>query len=72
VEDLDDAEAAYRLASRRAGSYAALGYETFRSRLSGLLQRRGFGWEAARQAIERCWRESGGAPADDAPAEAMG
>jgi regulatory protein len=72
VLDLDDADAAYRLASRRARSLAALGYDTFRSRLASLLQRRGFGWEAARAAIDQCWRECGGPPTEDDRAEAMG
>jgi regulatory protein len=56
-----DDEAAYRAAERRARSLASLDHATFRSRMASFLQRRGFGWETARAAIEHCWREIGGA-----------
>lgn len=65
TSELADEDAAYRLASSRALRLAGLGYETFRNRLAGLLQRRGFGWELVRRTIDRCWRETGGVDDDE-------
>jgi regulatory protein len=66
--ELSDAEAAYRLASRRMRTLESLDYQAFRARLAALLQRRGFGWETARTTIERCWREAErDTPEDDPP-----
>ncbi|MEX2227595.1 MAG: regulatory protein RecX [Dehalococcoidia bacterium] len=63
--ELSDADAAYRVASRRARSLAAADYQTFRNRLGSLLQRRGFGWDVAGATVERCWQELGRAAAED-------
>jgi regulatory protein len=63
--ELSDADAAYRLASRRLRGLADTDYQTFRSRLGGQLQRRGFGWDVVQSTIERCWRELGRAPVQD-------
>jgi len=69
--EVSDADAAYRVAARRRRSLAGLDYQSFRSRLASLLQRRGFGWEICKTTVERCWREAGGAPpADDLDAPA--
>ena len=68
---LSDADAAYRLASRRMGSMASLEYQAFRNRMGSLLQRRGFGWETARATIERCWRELGRERHEDDPGSGM-
>ncbi len=66
VAGLDDAEAAYRLATGRTRSLAGLDHRTFRARLSGLLQRRGFGWDVTRRTVDRCWAELGrGGGGDD-------
>jgi regulatory protein len=66
AEPVDDEDAAYRAAERRSRSMAALEYQAFRTRLSSFLQRRGFGWEASRRAVERCWTDLGGSTdADD-------
>ncbi len=63
---VSDADAAYRVAAKRSRSLASLDYVTFRNRLGAQLQRRGFGWETARAAVERCWREFGRpSPEDD-------
>lgn len=59
TNDVDEADAAYRLASKRAARLAASDYAAFTSRLGGLLQRRGFGWEVTRATVARCWREYG-------------
>jgi len=57
VSEVSDAEAAYRLASGRLRSLSRLDQQTFRSRLAGLLQRRGFGWDVTRRTVERCWSD---------------
>lgn len=55
---VDEAEAAYRAAARRARSLASAPYPEFRRRIGGLLLRRGFGHELARSVAERLWRET--------------
>lgn len=65
---VDEAEAAYRVASKRAARLSGLEYAAFASRVGGLLQRRGFGWEITRAAVAQCWRDYG---AGDAPDEAI-
>ena len=64
--EVDDPDAAYRLASARARRLATLEYDAFASRLGGLLQRRGFNWETVREVVNRCWREhhAGARPED--------
>ncbi len=58
--EISDADAAYRVATKRARALTGLEYRTFRDKLGPFLQRRGFGWDVARQTVDRCWRESGG------------
>ncbi len=65
TSDISDEDAAYRAAARRSRAMGALDYGVFRARLASFLQRRGFAWEATRAAIDRCWRERGGPPAED-------
>jgi regulatory protein len=65
ASSVSDGDAAYRLASRRMRSLAGLDHDAFRTRLAGLLQRRGFGWSVVAATIERCWTELGGAPVED-------
>lgn len=69
VAGVSDENAAYRVAAGRLRALAGLDYATFRARLGGLLQRRGFGWEICKTTVERCWRESGGG---DLEGKAMG
>jgi len=59
TSDVLDADAAYRLASRRMRSLAPLDDATFRARLAGLLQRRGFSWSVVAATVERCRDELG-------------
>lgn len=54
---VDDADAAYRLASARARALRACDYPAFESRLGNLLLRRGFGYGLARATVRRCWDE---------------
>lgn len=67
-----DDEAAYRAAERRSRSLRSLDYPAFRARMASFLQRRGFGWEDTRVAIDRCWREANGEPIADVFADDMG
>ncbi len=60
---VSDADAAYRVATKRVRALTGLEYRAFRDRLGSFLQRRGFGWDVARETVERCWRELGGGPA---------
>ena len=54
---IDDRDAAYRAAERRAGSLAALPYVEFRQRIGGLLLRRGFDYEIVRETVQKLWRD---------------
>jgi regulatory protein len=58
----DDSEAAQRVALKRAGALALLDYHEFSRRMLGFLQRRGFGYDVARTAMEQAWRDRNGAP----------
>ncbi|MBC7254867.1 MAG: RecX family transcriptional regulator [Chloroflexi bacterium] len=57
LEPLDEEESAQRAAEKALRRYASLDEETFRRRLSGYLQRRGFPAEVCRRIVERLWRE---------------
>jgi regulatory protein len=54
----EDGDSAKEAAMRRARSLASLDYETFRKKLLPYLQRRGFGYETASEAVESAWQES--------------
>ncbi len=56
---LDDELNAYRAAQKRARSLSNLDYHSFRQRLGGFLQRRGFGYGVIGLTVERLWRERG-------------
>jgi len=57
VGDLDEAEAAYRAAEKKARCLPANDYDTFRKRLAAHLGRRGFGYDTMNTTIERIWKE---------------
>jgi regulatory protein len=59
VEDVDDSDAAYRAAERRARSLSALPYADFERRLGTFLLRRGFSYETTRATTTRLWQERG-------------
>jgi regulatory protein len=61
----EDRESARQAAMRRLRSLASLDYETFRKRLLPYLQRRGFSYETAAEAVEAAWRENRGADSND-------
>ena len=54
---IDDADAAYRAAQRRAGAMATLRYPNFERRLGGFLLRRGFSYQTTRATVRRLWQE---------------
>lgn len=66
VEDVDEAESAYRAAQSRGQRLARLDYQTFRRRLGGFLQRRGFNYDIVKSTVERIWHEHGGSREEDA------
>jgi regulatory protein len=53
----DDADAAYRAGLKKMRLLATADRETFLRKLLPFLQRRGFGYETAREAVDRLWRE---------------
>jgi len=62
----EDASAAAAAAAKKARSLTALPQTTFRRRLGAFLQRRGFGAETVRSAVDSAWRATGRAPDEDA------
>ena len=56
---VDDGDAAYRAAERRAGAMGALPYADFERRLGSFLLRRGFSYETTRSTVRRLWEELG-------------
>jgi regulatory protein len=56
----DDADGAYRAVQRKAYSLRALDERTFKQRLGGFLQRRGYGYDTVRTVTTRLWSETNG------------
>ena len=59
ADTVDDADAAYRAAGRRAGAMRGLPFPDFERRLGGFLLRRGFSYETTRATVRRLWGEKG-------------
>ncbi len=57
VADVDDVEGAYRAGLKMAGRLDGADLATFRRRLMGYLQRRGFADSITRRTIDRLWTE---------------
>jgi len=57
IEGIDESEGAYRVARARARRLSQLDYQTFRRRLSGFLQRRGFDYGTVKETVTRVWQE---------------
>ena len=55
--DVSDEDAAYLAAIGRLRALRGQEYQAFRERLGRFLISRGFGYDIARQVIERCWAE---------------
>lgn len=58
VAAVDEADAAYRAAVRRARALAGRPFAEFQRKLGDHLLRRGFGYEVAREAVRRVWKET--------------
>jgi regulatory protein len=63
AEAVDDTDAAYRAAARRARSLIALPYTDFERRLGTFLLRRGFSHETAFSTVRVLWQEQSSGPA---------
>ncbi len=57
IGDLDETDAAYRVAQSQALRLGQADRATFRRRLGGFLSRRGFSYATVRGVIDRLWRE---------------
>jgi regulatory protein len=60
VDDEQDEELALRAASRKAAlllQTPGIDYSTFRNRLGGFLQRRGFSYEIVARVVRALWQE---------------
>jgi regulatory protein len=60
VSAVDEADAAYRAARKRAAALTGRPYEEFRRKLGDFLLRRGFGYEVAGETVKRLWEETDG------------
>ncbi len=57
LEELDEDDAAYRAASRRARRYQDADPMTFRKKVGDFLMRRGFSYDIVRDTVDRLWAE---------------
>ncbi|MEK7354022.1 MAG: regulatory protein RecX [Chloroflexota bacterium] len=62
VATIDDEDSAYRAATSKARIIARSDYESFRRRLGGYLQRRGFNYGVIEHTIKRVWQEANSNP----------
>jgi len=60
VNEVGDADNAYRAALSKARGLPLSDYQGFRRRLGDYLKRRGFGYEVINHTVERIWQEWGG------------
>ncbi|MFC1937727.1 regulatory protein RecX [Chloroflexota bacterium] len=61
VDSIDDSESAYRAAQHKVHDLPD-DYHSFRRRLGGYLQRRGFDYEVINQTLQRIWQGRGNSP----------
>jgi regulatory protein len=57
LEVVDDEQMAYQLACQKISRYDSLDFTEFRSRLGGMLSRRGFSYETVTRVVNRLWSE---------------
>ena len=57
IEEIDDESSAYRAASKRARALVGLDYQSFKRRLGGFLQRRGFDYGVIKRVVNQLWQE---------------
>jgi regulatory protein len=63
LEEVDNEEMAYRVATKQARKYKDLDRRVFRQKLTGYLAQRGFDYDICTQVIPRVWEElQGGEP----------
>jgi regulatory protein len=65
IPEDDDPDGAYQAARRKASSLRALDERTFKQRLGGFLQRRGYGYDTIRPVVARLWQETTGQSSSD-------
>ncbi len=65
LDDIAEADAAYRAAARRAPTLATLPHADFRRRLGNFLLRRGFDYDTVRATATRLWEEMAKSEAPD-------
>jgi regulatory protein len=58
LDGVDEEAAAYRAAQKKAARLATVDHDDFRTRLSGVLRRRGFSYEVTKHTVNRLWQES--------------
>ena len=58
LDGVDEEAAAYRAAQKKAARLATVDHDDFRTRLSGVLRRRGFSYEVTEHTVNRLWQES--------------
>ena len=66
MEALTEERSARKTAQKKVRSLRGLEYQEFRTRLTGYLVRRGFGYDVVRQTVNDLWKETSGAVPDDA------
>ncbi len=73
IENVDEAENAYRAAMSKARTLPVADYQVFRQRLGGYLQRRGFSYGVINKTVKKVWQERAGetGPAPDEAEEAL-
>ena len=57
LQEIDETASAHKAVQERARRLANLDYQTFRRRLGGFLQRRGFSYETIKSVVEQLWAE---------------
>jgi regulatory protein len=57
VSSINDEDSAYRAALRKAGRLSRSDYQSFRRRLGGYLQRRGFNYGVIEHTVRQVWQE---------------
>jgi regulatory protein len=62
INEVDDSDAAYRAAVKKARHLSSADYQDFRRKLAEHLRRRGFGYDIARDTANKVWKEYGKTP----------
>ena len=57
IGGIDEGASAYRAAQKRVMTISTLDYDSFRKKLLGFLERRGFGYEVGQRTVNQLWDE---------------